>query len=197
MQCRVREGGRMPHRVALIGCGKIGSELADDVRADGAGVNTHAGAYRACPRTELIAVCDLNPARAERCERRWNVPAWYTDPIRLLDEQRPTIVSVCTPDQTHADVVRAALLTEGVKAILAEKPLALTAPKPRSSSPWRISAGASWRSTTPGGAREPHRPVPAPPLGRPRLGAARSRRLHEGRTSQRNALVRPRPVPAR
>ena len=116
----------MKLRAAVIGCGKIGWEFSEDPGAGVCGVCTHAAAYAACPSTVLTAICDQDPARAERCARRWEVPVRYTEPLRLLTEQRPDVVSICTPDATHAELVRAALTADGVRAVLAEKPLALT-----------------------------------------------------------------------
>ena len=115
----------MVYRAALIGCGRIASEFADEPGFADAGVCTHAQAYAACKGTQLVAVCDNDAARLDRCGDRWNVAARYRDAGRLLAEQRPEIVSVCTPDPSHYEVVRAALLAEGVRAVLAEKPLAL------------------------------------------------------------------------
>jgi len=112
----------MTYSALLIGCGKIGSEFADDPRSRG--IYTHAGAYHAHPATRLVAVCDLDPERAERCARRWSVPVWGTDPRRLLEEVTPAIVSLCTPDPTHAALLLAVLQVPSVRAILAEKPLA-------------------------------------------------------------------------
>lgn len=110
-------------RAALIGCGKIGSEVADDPKASG--VQSHAGAYEACTETELVAVCDADAERAERCARRWGLSAGYTDVVRLLAEKKPEIISVCTPDETHASLLKAILRTPNVRGVLAEKPLAL------------------------------------------------------------------------
>lgn len=111
------------YRAALIGCGKIGSEYADDPLVES--IYSHAEAYATCPDAELVAVCDIDPAKLESCGQRWNVAARYDDPLRLLLEQQPDIVSVCTPDNTHYDLVQQAIVTPGVLAILAEKPLAL------------------------------------------------------------------------
>jgi len=113
----------MSYRAAIIGCGKIGSEFADDPRVKG--IYSHAGAYAAWPETTLVAVCDSDPEKLEGCGERWNVAARYRDPQRMLAEQRPDIVSVCTPDATHYDLIRTAIATPGVRAILTEKPLAL------------------------------------------------------------------------
>lgn len=115
----------MVYRAALIGCGKIASEFADDPGVADTGICTHAQAYDACADTRLIAVCDTDEVKLERCGRRWNISARYRDAGKLLEEQRPEIVSVCTPDPTHYELVQAALLTPGVRAVLAEKPLAL------------------------------------------------------------------------
>lgn len=111
-------------RAALIGCGKIGSEFADDPLVQG--ILSHAGAYAACAATELVAVCDTEADKANRCGERWGVQARYTDVATLLAEQRPDIVSICTPDETHFDMITLALAAPGVKAILTEKPLAMT-----------------------------------------------------------------------
>jgi predicted dehydrogenase len=115
----------MVYRAALIGCGRIGSEFAEFLGFAESGVCTHAQAYAACEATRLVAICDQDPAKLERCGERWNITARYRDTGRLLAEQCPDIVSICTPDPTHYELVRAALRTDGVRAVLAEKPLAL------------------------------------------------------------------------
>jgi len=110
-------------RAAVIGCGKIGSEFADDPRIEG--IHSHAGAYAACPETQLVAVCDSDPVKLEQCGKRWQVAARYLDPRQMFAENKTDIVSICTPDATHYDLIRAAIQTHGVRAVLAEKPLAL------------------------------------------------------------------------
>jgi predicted dehydrogenase len=109
-------------RAAVIGCGKIGSEFADDPRIEG--VYTHAAAYRAADGVELVAVCDTDPAKADRCARRWNLTDAFTDVGGLLDRVRPDIVSICTPDASHAPVLDQVLACRSVRGVLAEKPLA-------------------------------------------------------------------------
>jgi len=113
----------MPFRAAVIGCGMIGSELADDPR--GQGVRSHAEAYSVCPHTSLVALCDVDPERLRRSGKRWGVSALYGDPLRLLSEARPEVVSICTPDATHYELISRVLLASTVRAILAEKPLAV------------------------------------------------------------------------
>jgi predicted dehydrogenase len=114
----------MAWRAALIGCGKIGSEFADDPRIRG--ILTHAEAYSVCADTELVAVADVSSAAAERCRERWGVARSDTDSLRMLAEAQPEIVSICSPDETHYALIQAALRTPGMRAVLAEKPLAIT-----------------------------------------------------------------------
>lgn len=115
----------MPLRTVIIGCGRIGSEAADDQAR--IGVYSHAGAYTACAATRLVAVCDRDPARARRCAQRWGGLPWYTDVAALLRAERPDLVSVCTPDATHEAVLRQVLAAPSVRGVLAEKPLAMRA----------------------------------------------------------------------
>ncbi|MEW6445849.1 MAG: Gfo/Idh/MocA family protein [Pseudomonadota bacterium] len=112
----------MQYQALLIGCGMIGSGFADDPRVKG--VYSHAGAYAAHPQTRLTAVCDASAERAEACAARWGVTHRGNDPLRMLREYPSDIVSICTPDDTHAALIDAALDTPCVRAILAEKPLA-------------------------------------------------------------------------
>lgn len=115
------------YRAALIGCGRMGGGLPSDVQTHG--VQTHAAAYAACPDTTLVAVCDRDRRRATQCAQRWDGAAVFTDVARLMAEQRPEIVSICTPDSTHADVLETVLQANSVRAVLVEKPFTLDVPR--------------------------------------------------------------------
>ena len=80
---------------------------------------THGGAYAACPDTS-----SWRPATRTRRGPGARVAA-YADPARLLAEARPELVSVATPDATHAALLELCLRADGVRGVLAEKPLAL------------------------------------------------------------------------
>jgi predicted dehydrogenase len=112
-------------RAAVLGCGAIGAGSGDVPHPD-VGVITHAGAYAACPDTDLVAASDPDLARAEALGVRA-----YTDPAALLAETAPELVSVATPDATHAELIELCLRTDGVRGVLAEKPLALDAGRAR------------------------------------------------------------------
>jgi predicted dehydrogenase len=113
-----------PLRAAVIGCGWIGSAVSDDPLADG--VQSHAGAYVACPNTRLVGVCDSVAARAQLAARRWGLERGFQSVPALLAEIRPEIVSVCTPDANHAELLRTVLEAPVTRAVVAEKPLALS-----------------------------------------------------------------------
>ena len=109
------------YRTAIVGCGRVAGTFDEDpLRTT---VWTHAGAYRAHPRTELLAVADLNPEALAAFGARWNVPKLYANARDLLANEDVDILSVCTWSNTHREV---ALLgaEAGVKAIWCEKPFA-------------------------------------------------------------------------
>lgn len=103
------------YRVGIIGCGGRG--------------RAHWRGYQASGRCHLVAVADVNRAGAEafvaRVAEAEGPVAVYEDAARMLAEVKPDIVSVCTWPDTHAPLVLAAL-TEGARAIFAEKPMAPT-----------------------------------------------------------------------
>ncbi|MBX3014111.1 MAG: Gfo/Idh/MocA family oxidoreductase [Caldilineaceae bacterium] len=90
---------------------------------------SHAAAYYRHPQTEVVAVCDLRQDALESFQREW-ADVWpnvrcYTDYRTMLAEEKPQLVSVCTPDHFHADITVEAA-QRGARAILCEKPIATT-----------------------------------------------------------------------
>ena len=75
---------------------------------------------------DLAAVCDIDPERARRCAERWGVARWYVDPAAMLDDVHPDIVSICAPDSTHTALLELAINGTATRAVLMEKPLALS-----------------------------------------------------------------------
>lgn len=112
-------------RAGLIGCGRIGSDVADDPKVGG--VYSHAEAYIRARGVELVAIADTDIDRARRCAGRWALPAGaaFDGAEDLLANALVDVVSVCTPDETHEDILRQ-VLDSGVRGVLIEKPLAMT-----------------------------------------------------------------------
>ena len=97
-------------RFAILGCGVIG--------------DVHARAIAELPELcELVALCDVNPARAEEYAKKYNVKA-YSDYAEMLRDGEIDAISICTPSGMHADQAIAAI--EAGKHVLCEKPMALT-----------------------------------------------------------------------
>jgi dTDP-4-amino-4,6-dideoxygalactose transaminase/predicted dehydrogenase len=102
-----------PLRVGVVGLGSIAPD--------------HLNSFDHCLGSQVVAVSDVQPvALAAAMDLRPGV-AGYLDYSALLQEMRPDILSVCTWPQSHAQIVMDAAKA-GVKAILCEKPIALTMP---------------------------------------------------------------------
>lgn len=97
-------------RVGVIGTGLLGSR--------------HARVWHELAETELVAVCDLDPARAASVAELYGAQA-FTDYQKMLDGAQLDAVSVVTPDHLHRAPVIAALNAN--VHVLQEKPLATNA----------------------------------------------------------------------
>ncbi|MBN1392869.1 MAG: Gfo/Idh/MocA family oxidoreductase [Sedimentisphaerales bacterium] len=107
---------------AIIGCGQIAGGYDEHAKDDQ--IRTHAKAYQQQPAAELAAVVDCDRKRAKDFSAYWSVPEVYTDAAKMLSAEKPDIVSICTPDDTHAEMLKLCLECPGVKAVWCEKPLA-------------------------------------------------------------------------
>lgn len=114
------------YRAAIIGCGRKGSTIDSEDRWL---VNydlvpcSHASAYCAHPRTDLIAGASGSEKSADDFRQRWQVPRVYTNYLEMLDKERPDLVSVATHAPLHAPITIAAAQS-GVKGVLVEKAMA-------------------------------------------------------------------------
>lgn len=111
----------MTFRAGIVGCGRIGCEFDDDPKRTT--ISTHAGAYAAVEGIDLVAACDLNNEKLDKCGKRWRIPSLYEDFREMLRNENLDILSICTWNSTHLDIVREAT-NSGVKAIFCEKPIA-------------------------------------------------------------------------
>ncbi len=93
----------------------------------GAGVimRRHATAYRCLPEfARLVAVADIDQARAIEAKREHGFQEGYTNYRDLLSREDIDLVSICTPPQSHTPIIIDAL--EAGKHVLCEKPMART-----------------------------------------------------------------------
>jgi predicted dehydrogenase len=96
-------------RGCLIGCGFVSQ--------------FHLEAWTRQTQGQLVAVCDLDEAKA-RSARRFGVCTIYTDAGAMLRRERPDFVEICTRPESHLPLVRL-VAGEGVH-VLCQKPIAPT-----------------------------------------------------------------------
>ena len=93
------------YKAAIIGCGKIAGGYQVNNPKDKS-VLTHAKAYAVHGRTRITAAVDADRKKLSKFCKAWKIPFGYTDVKRMLAQERPDIVSICTPSQTHEDILR-------------------------------------------------------------------------------------------
>jgi predicted dehydrogenase len=84
----------------------------------------HIKPYLANEEVELVALCDLNGERLAEKGRIYGVGQLYTDYQELLKNTEIDAISICTWNNSHAEIAIAAL--ENGKHVLVEKPLCMT-----------------------------------------------------------------------
>ena len=110
----------MTYRAAVIGSGRIGLALELDPKRPKPA--THAGAWMQHPKTELVALCDSNPAFETVAGKLAPDAVCYSDAQAMLSAERPEIVSIATHQDSHVELARLAIAS-GAKAVLCEKPI--------------------------------------------------------------------------
>lgn len=97
-------------KVAVIGCGNIAR-------------SAHAPSYDKNPNIEIKTFVDIIPERAKELAEKYNVANTCTDYRDLLNDDEIEAVSVCTPNDLHAEIANAFL--EAGKHVICEKPAAM------------------------------------------------------------------------
>jgi predicted dehydrogenase len=116
-------------RVAIIGCGLIGTEWDRTAAADAPAL-THARAFSQNARSKLVAVCVRDGARARSAAHHWRIAHAYVDPQQLFSEQNIDVAVVAVSSAARWAVIEPAL-SAGVKVLVIEKPLATTVEESR------------------------------------------------------------------
>ena len=98
----------MTLKIAIVGCGKIADAHVEEIRR--------------IPSVQLTAVCDLDPIMAEQLASRFAVPHWYSDAATMLEVEKPDVLHITTPPQSHLALTRQAAAA-GCHVYL-EKPVA-------------------------------------------------------------------------
>jgi predicted dehydrogenase len=111
-------------KVVIIGLGQIGSRF--DEEPGRTAIWSHAGAYLKLAETfELVAAVDPDQGNRQAFAKRCPEASIYSSLEKMFEEQRPEIISICTPAGTHCDILLRALKAPSIKAIWCEKPAAI------------------------------------------------------------------------
>lgn len=106
---RTEAGQGMTDRVAIIGCGYFAA--------------FHHDAWARMAGVDVVAVCDLDRAKAEAARDRYHPSALIFDDVeRMLDEAGPSLVDIVTPPPTHAPLTT--LCAARSIDVICQKPLA-------------------------------------------------------------------------
>ena len=125
------------YRVAIVGLGRAGSTLDDEM---GGLPRSVAGACAASDRLECVAGADINPDRVEAFKTRWGVDSGYEDYKDMIEQEKPDLVAVCTTatglpkpgrqapsrdyfEDAHADI-SAYAANQGIPLVYSEKAMA-------------------------------------------------------------------------
>jgi predicted dehydrogenase len=98
-------------KVALVGCGKA--------------ADMHVSGIRRLDSARIVAVCDVEPLMAERLATRHDIAGCYSDFDELLAIEKPDVVHITTPPQSHLSLAMKAI--DAGCHLFVEKPLALDA----------------------------------------------------------------------
>lgn len=99
-------------KIGCIGAGMIMAEC-------------HLAAY-AEAGFDVVAIASRTKSRAEEVAKRWSIPTVHDTPEALIFDPNVEIVDIAYPPDQQPALIRAALNAPNVKAVLAQKPLALT-----------------------------------------------------------------------
>ncbi len=108
--------------VGIIGAGNIAGGYDENKLDNKPGIYTHAGAYNIHDGFKIITIYDLDRDRADKFKSHWGVENAVID-IKSILEKYHDVLSICTPDNTHLEIISNILKANCCKTIFVEKPL--------------------------------------------------------------------------
>ena len=82
----------------------------------------HLPIYGTIPEVEVVGITDIDQSLASKVAEEFGIPRYFSSCEELLRDNSIELVDICTPTQTHLEIVKRA--AEVGKHILVEKPLA-------------------------------------------------------------------------
>ena len=109
------------HRVALIGTGRVGYQFNFGELPD-----NHAEAVVATESCELVAGVNHGREKLEDFGTRFEIQALFHDHRQMLEEVKPDLCIIATHPELHAQIVEDCAQAPATRAIICEKPMALS-----------------------------------------------------------------------
>jgi predicted dehydrogenase len=100
------------YRIGCVGAGMIMAEC-------------HLAAYRQAG-FPVVAIASRTKANAQKVAERWDIPVVHDTPEKLIEDASIEIIDLAFPPDQQPALIRHALKQDHIKAILAQKPLALS-----------------------------------------------------------------------
>jgi len=95
-------------KVGIIGAGRIGKLHAENL------------SFRV-PEVEVIAIADIFEDAARKCAQACNIPVYYTDPRKIIEDKNIEAVVICSSTDTHSQFIEESAAAG--KHIFCEKPI--------------------------------------------------------------------------
>ncbi|MCZ6677432.1 MAG: Gfo/Idh/MocA family oxidoreductase [Candidatus Poribacteria bacterium] len=109
------------YRVALIGTGRVGYQFSFGDLPD-----NHADAVGQSKQCELVAGVNRGRDKLEAFGKRYHIEALYHDYRQMLEAVKPDICIIATHPELHCDMVAGCAAVPSTRAIICEKPMALS-----------------------------------------------------------------------
>ena len=100
------------YKIGCVGAGMIMAEC-------------HLAAYKEAG-FPVAAIASRTMANAEKVAKRWKIPTIHATPEALIEDKSVEIIDIAFPPDQQPALIRHALKQKHIKAILAQKPLALS-----------------------------------------------------------------------
>ena len=100
------------YKIGCIGAGMIMAEC-------------HLAAYKQAG-FPVVAIASRTKASAQKVAKRWDIPTVHATPEELIEDQTVEIIDLAFPPDQQPALIRHALKQKHIKAVLAQKPLALS-----------------------------------------------------------------------
>ena len=107
-------------RCGIVGCGRIGCGF-DDIMSRNL-IRTHALSYYKNPKSDLVALCDVDKKKLEHYGKKFKIKNIYEKSKKMFEEGRLDCVSICTTASEHQKLVEEAV-ENNIKGIIVEKPI--------------------------------------------------------------------------